>query len=205
MTPASPIRALIFDIGGVLIRTMDRRPRTMLADAFGLTYEQLDELVFNGPAGHAAQRGDKTTHEHWEYVRQKLNARPDEIPAIRDTFFAGDALDPDLINLIRSLRTQYTTAIITNAFDDVRDALTHKFNIAHLFHPIIVSAEEGIMKPDPRLYQIALDRCGVQPHEAVFIDDFPHNIQAARVLGLHTIWYRSTQQTIAELQTLLAN
>jgi epoxide hydrolase-like predicted phosphatase len=198
------IKAILFDIGGVLIRTTDRRPRAMLADAFGYTYEQLDELVFNGAEGHAAQRGEKTMTEQWEYVRRQLNARPDEIETIRHTFFSGDTLDADLLTLIRQLQPRYTLGIITNAFDDVRHALTHQFRIAHLFHHIIVSAEEGIMKPDPRIYQTALDRCGVQPGETVFIDDFPHNVQAARGLGIHAIWHRSAPQTIAELTALLA-
>jgi epoxide hydrolase-like predicted phosphatase len=197
------IRAVIFDIGGVMIRTEDKRPRTMLADAFAMTFEQLENLVFNGERGHAAQRGEISAEENWEQIRKELDLRPDELTPVRDTFFAGDVLDRDLITFIRSLRSDFTTAIITNAFDDVREALTTKFKIADAFDHIVVSAEEGMMKPDPRIYQKALSLCGVEPGEAVFIDDFPHNIQAAQKLGMQAIWFREREQALQALKNLL--
>lgn len=197
------IKTIIFDVGGVLLRTEDRRPRTMLADAFGMTYEQLENLVFNGESGHAAQRGEVSAAAHWEAVRHKLNLRHDELPSVRDTFFTGDVLDRELVDFVRRLNPPYQTALLTNAFDDARAALTERFGLGKIFDPIIVSAEERVMKPDPRIYDIALERCGVSAAEAVFVDDFPHNIRAARELGMHTVWFRSREQAIADLQKLL--
>ena len=197
------IKTVIFDVGGVLLRTEDRRPRTMLADAFGITYEALENLVFNGEQGHAAQRGEKTAAAQWEYVRQTLNIRVDEVEPVRNTFFSGDVLDRTLLDFVRNLKPDFQTAIITNAFDDARPALTGTFKLGEVFDPIIVSAEEGMMKPDPRIYRIALERCGVSAAEAVFVDDFPHNIRGAQDVGMHTVWFRSREQAVAELSQLL--
>lgn len=197
------IKTVIFDVGGVLLRTEDRRPRTMLADAFGMTYEALENLVFNGKRGHAAQRGDIRAAEQWEFVRETLQLKADEVESVRNTFFSGDVLDRDLVDFVRSLKPDFQTAIITNAFDDARPALTDRFNLGEVFDPIIVSAEEGMMKPDPRIYRIALERCGVAAAEAVFVDDFPHNIKGAQEVGMHTVWFRDREQAIADLSALL--
>jgi epoxide hydrolase-like predicted phosphatase len=197
------IKAVIFDVGGVLVRTEDQRPRTMLADAFGMTYYQMEELVFGGEGGHAAQRGEVTADENWERVRQALNIRADELETVRDTFFAGDVLDWELVKAIRGLRPTYKTAIISNAFSDLRQALAEKFKIADDFDVIVGSAEEKVMKPHPQIYRAALDRCGVNPAEAVFIDDFPRNIRGAQDVGIHGILFRSRDQVLEELYALL--
>jgi putative hydrolase of the HAD superfamily len=198
------ITTVIFDVGGVLLRTEDRRPRTMLADAFGMTYEALENLVFNGESGHAAQRGEVTAVEQWDFVRKTLDLKADEVPQVQNTFFSGDVLDRELLDFVSGLRQDFKTAIITNAFDDVREFLSDSFKLNNVFDPIIVSAEEGMMKPDPRIYNIALEKCGVTASEAVFIDDFPHNVKGAQDVGMHAIWFRSREQVISDLSSLLS-
>jgi epoxide hydrolase-like predicted phosphatase len=74
--------------------------------------------------------------------------------------------------------------------DDVFDAMT-------------ISAETGVAKPDALIYRMALDKLGVQPAEAVFVDDMPTNIDAAKALGMHGILFKNTEQTIADIKSLL--
>jgi epoxide hydrolase-like predicted phosphatase len=197
------ISAILFDVGGVLLRTEDRRPRTMLADAFGMTYEQLSELIFNSESGQAAQRGERTSQAHWEWVRERLKLKPDELDKVRDTFFSGDVLDAELVRILRGLKDRYRLAIVTNALDDARQALTEKFRLADLFDPIIVSAEEKILKPDERIFHIALERVGVEPEEAVFVDDFPENVRGAQAAGMRVVWFRNRDQAINDLFKML--
>ena len=66
------IRAVIFDLGGVLVRTEDRAPRTQLADRLGLSYEELSALIFDSQSAHQATKGEITTEEHWDEVRKTL-------------------------------------------------------------------------------------------------------------------------------------
>jgi epoxide hydrolase-like predicted phosphatase len=193
------LKALIFDVGGVLVRTEDRRPRTMLADAFGMTYGELEDIVFNSESGAAAQRGERTAAEHWEWVRDRIGLREEEIEPVRDTFFAGDVLDAGLLRYLRGLKGLYQLAIITNALDDAREVLTRKFGLGDLFDSIVVSAEEQVMKPDERIYRIALERIGADPGETVFVDDFPQNVRAAQAVGMRTVWFRSRDQALADL------
>jgi putative hydrolase of the HAD superfamily len=68
---------------------------------------------------------------------------------------------------------------------------------------MIISAEVGIAKPDARIYQIAVDRLGVLPGEALFVDDVIENIQSARAFGLKTIHYQGNQGLYRELEAML--
>ncbi len=72
-----------------------------------------------------------------------------------------------------------------------------------LFDAIVLSGEVGVMKPDPCIYQIALERLEVKAEQAAFIDDFQHNIDGAQAVGMHGIHFRNPEQLVADLEALL--
>jgi epoxide hydrolase-like predicted phosphatase len=199
-----PIQAIIFDIGGVLVRTMDRAPRIALAQRLGITAEALEELVFGGESGRKAQRGEITYEQQWAYVCQQLNWPLESWHALEAEFFGGDLLDTALVDYIRSLHLRYKTAIISNALSDLRATIARKWHFEDAFDVIVSSAEVGVMKPDARIFQAALQALDVPPDAAVFVDDFAHNVAGAQALGIHAIHFRSPQQAVGELEDLLA-
>jgi len=77
-----------------------------------------------------------------------------------------------------------------------------QYGIADAFLYSVTSAEEGVMKPDPRIFEVALARTGAQPAEAIFVDDMEENVVAARALGIHAIHFTDTESTIAQLVRL---
>ncbi len=197
------IQAVIWDLGGVLLRTEDRAPRAQAAARLGLTYEQLDDLVFDNDLGRRAQLGEIRTQDLWEQVGRKLNLSPDELPWLADAFFAGDRLDTDLLDFVRSLRPRYKTGVISNAWDDLIRFMTERWQMADAFDHIIGSADVGLMKPDPRIFRLSLRGLGVEPQEAVFIDDNQANVEGARAAGLHAIRFQSREQVLTDLRKLL--
>jgi len=197
------IRAVIWDIGGVLVRTEDREPRMRQAERLGLTREALVYLVFDSEMGQKAQLGAVSAKELLEYVCQAVHLPVEEAANFEQEFFAGDRLDADLVNYIRSLRTRYRTGIISNAWDDVRSMINERWKMADAFDQIVLSAEVKIGKPDPRVFKLALENLGVAPEEAVFIDDFAHNIEGARAVGMHAIQFQTSEQIRADLDAFL--
>jgi epoxide hydrolase-like predicted phosphatase len=198
-----PIKASYFDLGGVLVRTVDRAHRNQLAVRLGLTSEALEELVFSGESGHKAQRGEITAEQQWAYVCQQINWPLATWRDLESEFFTGDRLDIELVDYIRSLHGRYKTGVISNALSDVRAAMDNKWHMADAFDAITISAEVGVMKPDARIFQIALQSLGVQPAESVFVDDFPHNVEGARAVGMHAIQFRSPEQVRLGLEAIL--
>ena len=197
------IQAIYFDIGGVLVRTEDRTPRTRLAVRLGMTYEALEELVFGGESGCKGQLGEITAEQQWTYVCQQVNWPLTDWRNLEAEFFIGDRLDIELVDTIRGLHARYKTGLISNALSNVRAAIKDKWRMADAFDTLIISAEVGLMKPDPRIFQIALQSLGVQPAEAVFVDDFPHNVEGARAVGMHAIQFRNPKQVRQDLEAIL--
>ena len=198
------IRALFFDVGGVLIRTEDRRSRIRLAKRLGKNEWELEAIFFgDNSVENEGQLGSISAAEHWRKVGVALHLNPEEMLSARRDFFRGDRLDEELMGFIRKYRALYKLAIITNALDDVRPALINKFQIAGDFDHIIVSAEEGVMKPDPEIYHRALERVGVSTDQALFVDDMRANVEAARNLGWTAVLFNNTHQALREINAHL--
>jgi epoxide hydrolase-like predicted phosphatase len=197
------IKAVIFDLGGVLLRTEDFSSRQALADRMGKPLAELENLVFNGDSGDRAQLGEISVDEHWENIRRMLGLDAAGISEFQRQFWEGDQLDVELVDAIRSLRGRYKTGLLSNAFSDLRQVVTSIFQISDAFDEMIVSSELHMMKPDPRIYQAALQRLGVAAEEAVFIDDLLDNVEGALSQGLHAIHFRQRSQALGELERLL--
>jgi len=122
---------------------------------------------------------------------------------LESEFFIGDRLDIELVDTIRCLHGRYKTGLISNALSNVRAAIEDKWHMADAFDAIIISAEIGVMKPDPHIFHFALQSLGVQPAEAVFVDDFAHNVEGARAVGMHAIQFHTPEQVRKDLEAIL--
>jgi len=127
-----------------------------------------------------------------------------ESQKIADEFFAGDRPDQIWLDFLRGLRPERKTCLISNAWSGLRAYIT-KEGFADAFDHMIVSAEVGVMKPDPRIYRIALEDLAARPGESVFIDDVLANVEAARSAGMAGIHFTQPDKALDELKQLLSN
>ena len=196
------VRAVFFDLGGVVIRTEYQAPREHLAERLNTTYEDLNRIVFESDTSRRASIGELTTEAHWEAVTRKVGRPASEAGIIRQEFFAGDIVDIELLDFIRSLRPRRKTGVISNAWPDLRQYLTEK-KAVDAFDALVISAEVGIMKPEPKIYQMALEKLGVTAPEAAFVDDTPVNVDAARALGMQGVLFREPRRALSDLKEIL--
>jgi HAD superfamily hydrolase (TIGR01509 family) len=194
------IKAIIFDIGGVLIRTEDRSPRAAIEERLGLAPGEAEFLVLNSEQGRQAQLGAVTAQEHWTWVQRRFGLTEAGLRDFRAAFWGGDRVDKELLTYIRSLRPRYQTAIISNAMDDLNETVLRLDPTGDLFDVVVGSAYEKVMKPDPI---ICLRTLGRQPAEALFIDDAAANIAGAQRVGLATIHFQPGIDLRAELENLV--
>lgn len=183
------IRAVIFDVGGVLVRTENHAPRAELERRLGLTPGASEQLVFNSEMGTKAQMGEITSAQLWAWVEESLGLDANGIREFRQEFFAGDRLDESLVDYVRSLRPSFQTAVISNAIDNLSNVLADNYGIADAFDLIVGSAYERVMKPDPVIFERTLGRLGREPSETIFVDDFVHNVEGARAVGMYAIHF----------------
>jgi putative hydrolase of the HAD superfamily len=183
------IDAVIFDLGGVLVRAPDRKNRLAWERELGLKHWESEEIVFNSPMGTMAQSGKITDEELWTWVGQRLDLNHDQLVEFRRDFWADDVLDDELARLVRGIQRGHQTALLSNATGRLRHVLEEDYQLTDAFDVIVISAEEGLMKPDPEIYIRTLQRLGCQPQASIFIDDTKENIAAATRLGMNGVQF----------------
>lgn len=198
------IRALIFDLGGVILRTEDYRPREALAEQLGMTRLELEALFFNNPVSLKAERGLAAREDVWAWFARSVDLPVEEMPDVNKKFFSGDRVDFKLVDLIQSLRSRYRTALLSNTWVvDLPRFLREDLEIPDTFDVVISSAKMRISKPDLEIFRQALDLVEARPEEAVFVDDNFDNVTAASTLGIHTIRFFNADQLHSDLQMFI--
>jgi epoxide hydrolase-like predicted phosphatase len=109
----------------------------------------------------------------------------------------------ELAAYLGGLRPRYQTALLSNSFDGARREEEQRYHYSQLVDLIIYSHEEGITKPNRRMYAHTCERLGRRPNEIVFLDDVERNVAAAAAYGLHAIRFRDNAQAIADMQACL--
>jgi len=203
------IKAIIFDFGGVLVRTEDHGPRHAWDKRLGLPTGSVERAVHYSDIWVQAQLGRILPQAYWAGVAELLymrnNNRANDIDELRRDYFSGDRLNYRLVEFIGELREAgYQIALLSNDSIELQDRL-RDLGIEPLFDHILISAQIGMMKPDPTVYRAALQALGVAPQEAVFIDDSLTNIRGAQYIGLNTIVFRYDTDLRAELAPYLGD
>jgi len=196
------IKAFIFDLGGVLIKTEDPAPRIELASQFQTTREDLERWVFLSQSSIESEQGLITAEDHWHVVMDHYGQDQIDAAKFSEQFFSGDVLDQQLLEFIRKKRKKYLTGLLSNAWKNARKSLSERFNFLDDFDAVVFSSEVGIRKPDPCIYFELLGKLGFQPQESIFTDDSRENVEAARQIGMKAILFTSTQRFIKEASSL---
>lgn len=198
------IKAVIFDMGGVLLRTTDLTPREQLAERAGISRHDLEMLVFASQTALLAETGAIREEDHWNFVFESLKIPPEEQVEFQRKFWSKDRADYNLLDFINGLRENYRTGLLSNAWDGIRPAMQAHFpHFLEVFDVVVFSAEVGMRKPDPRYYQWILDQLGVAAPEAIFVDDWQPNVDAARELEIKAVRFTNPEQCRRDVLALL--
>lgn len=197
------LKAVIFDVGGVLIRTQNWAGRQKWAARLGMEAMAFENFVFSGESGRQAQLGQKTNTEHWRWLGDYFGLTEPETKQMRRDFFSGDVMNLPLIEHIQRLRRAgYRTGLLSNINDNARRLWSEDFPLIHHFDGVVISAEVGLMKPDPRIYHLAAQKVGVTPSAALFVDDFVENVATARAIGMQAIHFTNPETAHQQIAAL---
>jgi epoxide hydrolase-like predicted phosphatase len=196
-------RAVIFDFGGVLMKTVDYSPRHQWDDRLSLPHGSVEKAVHNAESWAQAQIGKIPIKIYWENVAQRLNLSIQQVNQLARDFYSGDQLDVDLIEYIQQLRESgFAVGLLSNDSVELRPRLKN-LNIEKLFDPLIISAEIGVMKPDARAYQTVLEKLDCSADMTIFIDDRQANVDRAAALGMYPVFYHAGMDLRATLVPIL--
>jgi epoxide hydrolase-like predicted phosphatase len=196
------IRAIVFDVGGVLVHDREAPLHRAWERRLGLARGTLGDAVFGTPANARALIGQATQAEIWQDVAQRYGLSAQERDEFAEAFFEKSVWNDELLAYVRSLHPRFKTGVISDAWLETREAIWDHVN-DEVFDVIVYSAEEGVCKPDPEIYRRALARLGVEPHEATFVDDRLENVEGARQLGIHAFLYTDPTGVRQEIERLI--
>jgi putative hydrolase of the HAD superfamily len=204
------IRAVIFDLGGVVLPSPLDVFRAYEA-RHGLPHRFLSEVVID-TGEHGAwsrfERGELDVQGFGVAFEAECTAAGGVV-VVADLLAeigAGTGPRPEMLAALHQIRAHgLATAALTNNWStgDDRQMGTHFPEMMTLFDLVVESAIEGLRKPDPRIYELTCDRLGVRPEQAVFLDDLGVNLKTARALGMTTIKVSEPAAALAELETAL--
>ncbi|MBI5879841.1 MAG: HAD family phosphatase [Chloroflexi bacterium] len=195
------IRAIIFDLGGVLL---DWDPRYVYREVFGGDEAAVDaflaEIDFYGWNMHqdAGRSFDEAAealcaqHPRWcEQIR---------LYGQRYVHSFGGAIEPT-VAILRQLKAAGWPLVALSNFPPGKfDETRARFDFLHLFDDAVISGDVKLTKPDARIYRLAVERAGCRAEQCVFIDDVPANVAAAASLGIDAIRFESAEQLAGDLK-----
>ncbi len=208
------IKAVVFDFGGVLTAASPFELLGALGADAGVAPEVLLELLL-GPypedtdhAFHRMERGEISAMDWFAEASQAVA----EVGVQLDMGRMGDAfralgVHDVVVERVRSLRADgYKTAILTNNIREASETWRTMLDVDALFDVIVDSSAVGMRKPNPAIYRHTLDLLGgIAPEQAVFLDDAPSNVEAARTIGMHAIVVGpDPMPALAELDRILS-
>lgn len=204
MKPAmpSPISAVVFDLGGVLI---DWNPRYLYRTLFddGAAMEDFLATVTT-PDWNLAQDAGRPWAEAVEELASRYPERRELIEAYwrRWPETLGDAIGPTVDVLDDLRRAGVRLFALTNWSGETFPFARPRYPFLAWFEGIVVSGDEGLIKPDPRIFEVLARRYDLDPAATLFIDDHVANVEAAAELGFHAIRYVDTDTLRADLARL---
>ncbi|MEE4113480.1 MAG: HAD family phosphatase [Desulfobacteraceae bacterium] len=197
------IKAMLFDFGLVISTPRPTACFHAYERDLGLARDSINRIMFDGPAWQDALMGRLTMQAYWRAIGPSLGlARQRQIDAFQRRYYGDESVNPDVLGLIRSLHGNFGLAVLSNHPPGL-DQWLIDWGIRDLFDVVYCSGDEGRAKPDPAVYHATLDRLGVRPAEAVFIDDTAGHVTAARALGIHGIVFSDAHRLERDLDTLL--
>lgn len=209
----SQIKAIISDFGGVLTTPLLASFLSLQDEIgvspehFGTALRALTEETGENPL-YAMERGEMTEVDFLAELGRGLEPLLDHTPHLhrfRELFIGGLEANTETIELMRELKARgLRMAMLTNNVREWEEMWRAMLPVDEIFETVVDSAFVGCRKPEPRIYEITLERLGLPAEACLFVDDILVNCEGARAMGLNAVHFQDNEQAIAEIRTALA-
>jgi glucose-1-phosphatase len=197
----SEIKAVIFDLGNVLVNYNVEKAAKRFAAASGLSTREIWRRFFLSRFEQAYTRGDISTLEFYGIACKTLGV---PIPLATFRHYWNDIFweNPGMDKLLTRIKRHYPLYLISNTNELHFSHIKKNFKLLRHFDRKFPSHEVGARKPDVKIYRRVLRKIGLRPEETVFIDDMKSFIRGARKVGMHTIHFETCGQLVKDLRNL---
>ena len=206
--PERGLKAVLFDFGGVLT-TSPFEAFTNYERANGLPEGFIRSLNAAEPHDNAWARLERSEITLAQFVvafEQEAAAAGQRIDGAAVLGLLGGEIRPAMARAVRLCRERYLVGLLTNNYlseQAAHDPGGSIESVLELFDEVVESSRVGVRKPEPAFFEIACDRLGIEPAEAVFLDDLGVNLRPARAMGMRTVKVSGEKEALAELSRLV--
>jgi epoxide hydrolase-like predicted phosphatase len=197
------IKALIFDLHGVLLISHDESIEISMAKRLNIPVEQVG-TIFHGDFNDRVDIGELTQRDFWLHSLNIMGLPHSRLPEL-DFFFEEEFfIDPVMLGAVREYHKNFKTAMLTNYSEGLRSTLESHWDVSGAFDEIIISWEIKMIKPHPNIFDYTLKKLHVLKEEAVLIDDRIVNTRGAEEYGMHAVHFKTRDQAINDLEKLIS-
>jgi putative hydrolase of the HAD superfamily len=195
----STIRNIVFDIGNVITRW---DPALICARTFGEAEANADvvQAIFANPLWHRLNCGELTEAEAKRAYCEGLGHEPAQLDQLFFHIKDHQDLIPGTVDLMARLASAGYRIFALS--DNVREIVAHlreRYDFWKHFEGVVISAELGFLKPDPRIFEYLLQSFALKAEETIFLDDVLRNVEGARAVKMHAIQFVDTERAEADL------
>ncbi len=194
------IKAIILDIGGILVKESREDHRALLCKRMKINEEKFHKIAKKH--SQKASIGKISAYEYPRLIAKELNINPKKFNKVwlecRDELFG---INKQTEKLILKLKNNYVIGTLTN-ITKTNDQIRRKYNIYNHFKIKIISNKAGFAKPDQRIYTLLIKKLNLEPSQIIFVDDYKKCLVPAKKLGIKTILFKNNKQLIQDLKKL---
>ena len=207
-------KAVLWDFGGVLT-TSPFESFNRFEIERNLPKDFIRSINATNPETNAwaqLESSEISIEEFDDKFAQEAAARGHEVRGQEVLTLLSGQIRPEMVKALKIIKQTLKVGCITNnvksagegpGMANTAERATEVANVMALFDTIIESSKAGIRKPNPKIYEIACEEMGIQPNDAVFLDDLGINLKPARALGMTTIKVLTADQALIELESHL--
>ena len=202
------IKAVVLDFGGVMARVYRPERFQHLEESLGLEPQSLSEILWRSPEWRLAEVGAIGEQEYWRRIAPRLGFHTQaewtqaRIRDLQRALFGDVEVDPNMIALIRGLRSRYRTGLLSNTSANQPQRLIQRYKLEGLFDVVVLSAAVGLAKPNPAIYRLTLQRLGTAPETTIFVDDHEPTVAAAEEQGIQGVRFTGYEALVSALERL---
>ncbi|MFC1728264.1 HAD family hydrolase [Nanoarchaeota archaeon] len=193
------IKAIIFDIGGVITHPGITRPYIeKVSKRFKVSFKDAEGVIRRNMSD--GQTGKITFDEFINKIAKRIKLK--NSVALKRIALGMNKVNKSKYEILRRLRKKYKVYALTNHMQEWFEYERDKYGLAKYFHKIFASYEIGVLKPHPKIYKTVLKHIKLKPNQCIFIDNLGTNTGGAKKLGFNAIRFESNTQLKQELKKL---
>jgi HAD superfamily hydrolase (TIGR01509 family) len=181
------IRAIVFDLGGVLFSEGKRVALERLSKHYAYRQDLVSKILLSSQSLDL-RRGLLTDEQFWSWAQRQLPSGYDA-EVIKREWYGGYLLDEDILGLIKKLKEKYRLVAFSGNIKSRIAFLEKKYAFRELFDVEIYSFDHHLTKPDRKFTAIMVRECGCRPEEIIYIDDNEKYVWPAQELGVQVLIY----------------